>query len=86
MYQFQTDNVYGDFFADKHLSNFSGFEKEIPFYDDENKKLISKIKDEFNGETMEEIVCLREKVYSLKTEKEMKKAKRMRKNKLKKRH
>ena len=86
MYQFQTDNVYEDFFADKHLSNFSGFEKESPFYDDENKKLIGKIKDEFNGETMEEIVGLREKVYSLKTEKEMKKAKRMRKNKLKKRH
>ena len=35
-YQIQTDNVYEDFYADKHLFNFSGYEKESPFYNDDN--------------------------------------------------
>ena len=30
-YQIQTDNVYEDFYADKHLFDFSGYEKESPF-------------------------------------------------------
>ena len=80
-YQIQTDNVYEDFYADKHLFDFSGYENESPFYNDENKKLIGKMKDELNGEIIEEFVGLRAKMYSLKTKKEeMKKAKRVKKN------
>ena len=42
-YQIQTGNVYEDFYADKHLFDFSGREKESPwfrskFYDGEKKK------------------------------------------------
>ena len=33
-YQFQTDNVYKDFFDDEQLFDFSGYEKDSPFYDD----------------------------------------------------
>ena len=44
MYQVQTNNMYEDLFADKCLFNFSGYEKESPFYDDENKKVIGKMK------------------------------------------
>ena len=41
-YQIQTGNVYEDFYADKHLFDFSGREKESPwfrskFYDGEKK-------------------------------------------------
>ena len=73
-YQIQTDNAY--FYADKHLFNFSGYEKESPFYDDENKRVIGKMKDELNGEIIDEFVGLKAKVYSVKTKKEeMKKAK-----------
>ena len=35
-YQIQKDNLYEDFYADKHLFDFPGCEKESPFYDDEN--------------------------------------------------
>ena len=85
MYQIQTDNVYEDFYADKHLFDFSGYEEESPFYGDENKKVISKMKDELNGEIIEEFVDLRAKMYSLKTKKkEMKKAKGVKKNVVKK--
>ena len=37
-YQIQMDNVYEDFYVDKHLFNFSGYEKESRFYNDENQK------------------------------------------------
>ena len=84
-YQIQTDNVYEDFYADKHLFDFSGYKKESPFYNDKNKNVIGKMKDELNGEIIEEFVDLRAKMYSLKIKKEeMKKAKGVKKNVVKK--
>ena len=75
-YQIQTDNAYEDFYADKHLFDISGYLKEIPFYNDESKKVIGKMKDELNGEIIEKFVGLGTKMYSLKTKKkEMKKSK-----------
>ena len=29
--------MYEDFYADKHLFDFFGYEKESPFHDDENR-------------------------------------------------
>ena len=69
-YQTQTINIHEDFYADKQLFDFSGYGKESPFYNDENKKVISKMKDELHGENIEEIVGLRVKMYLLKTKKE----------------
>ena len=57
------DNVYEDFYANKHLFNFPGYEKESPFYNDKNKKVIGKMKDELNGKIIEEFVGLRAKMY-----------------------
>ena len=85
LYQIQTDDVYEYFYADKHLFNFWGYEKESPFYNDENKKVISRMKDELNEKIIEELVGLRAKTYSLKTKKEeMKKAKGVKSNVVKK--
>ena len=85
MYQIQTVNVDEDCYADKQLFDFSGYEKESPFYNDETKKVIGKMKDELNGKTIEEFVGLMAKMYSLKTKKEgMKKAKEVKKNVVKK--
>ena len=84
-YQIQTDNVYEDFYGDKHLFDFSGYDKEILFSNDENKKVIGKMKDELNGKIIEELVGLMVKMYSLRTKKEeMKKAKGVKKNVVKK--
>ena len=56
-------------------------EKESTLYYDENKKVISKMKDELNGEIIEEFVGLRAKMYLLKTKKvEMKKTKGVKKS------
>ena len=61
-HQIQTDNEYEDFNAGKHLFNFFGYEKEIPFYNDESKKVIGKMKGELHGEIIEEFVGLRAKM------------------------
>ena len=45
-YQVQSNNVFEDFYADKHLFDFSGQEQESPFYNDENEKVIGEVKDE----------------------------------------
>ena len=37
-YQIQTVNVYEDFHPDQRLFNFSGYEKESPFYNDKTSK------------------------------------------------
>ena len=67
------------------LFDFSGYEKESPFYNDENKEVIGKMKDELNGKIIEKFLSLSEKINLLKTKKEeMKKAKRMKKNVVKK--
>ena len=75
------DNVCEDFYADKHLFDFSGYGKEIPFYNAEDKKVISKMKEELNGEIIEKFFTFKAKIYSLKTKKkEIKKAKGVKKN------
>ena len=57
------------------------YEKESTLYYDENKKVINKMKDELNGEIIEEFVGLRVKIYLLKTKKvEMKKTKGVKKS------
>ena len=84
-YQIRTVNLYKDFYTGKQLFNFSGYEKESPFYNDENKRVICKMRDELNREINEEFVGLRTKMYSLRTKKEeMKKAKGVKKKVVKK--
>ena len=68
-YHIRTGNVYEDFYANKHLFDFSGYEKESPFYNDESKKVIGKMKDELNGQIIEDFVGLRAKMRLLKTKK-----------------
>ena len=84
-YQIETANVYEDFYADKRLFNFSWYHKESLFCNGENKKIVGKMKDELNREVIEEFVCFRAKMHSVKTKKEeIEKAKGVKKNVVKK--
>ena len=65
VYEIKDGNVYEQCFKDKHLLDFSGYSKDSIYYDDSNKKVLGKMKDEFNGIRIVEFVGLKSKIYSL---------------------
>lgn len=64
-YQIFTDDLYEDMKKDSHLYDFSAYPKTHPCYDETNKKITGKFKDETNGLPVLEFVGLRSKMYSL---------------------
>ena len=42
-------NIYDNFYNVKHKFDFSGYDRDSPYFDLENKKVISKMEDELNG-------------------------------------
>ena len=58
-YEIKSENVYEDFFKWKDLFDFSNYSKDSKFYDDANKKVISKMKDEYGGVIFDQFVGLK---------------------------
>ena len=85
MYEIEADDVYQDFWKDKHLFDNSDYLKNNPFFDCSNKKVIGKFKDEAEGIPIVEFVGLRSKMYSYMkdNEKGSRKAKGIKKNVIK---
>ena len=46
-YETETDDVYEDFYGDKHLFDFSDYLENWKFFDPFNTNIIGKMKDEF---------------------------------------
>ena len=65
VYETKTDDVNEDFYEDKNLFHFSDYPQDSKFFDPVNKKDIGKIKEEFKGEVVSELVGLKSKMYSL---------------------
>ena len=65
VYEIRGGNAYEQCYRDKHLSDFSGYPKDSIYYCDLNKKVLGKMKDEFNGVKVNEFVGLKSKMYSL---------------------
>ena len=65
-YQIKSKDVYEEFFKHKHLFDFSNYPKDSKFFDETNKKVIGKMKDEFGGVIVSEFVGLKSKMYSIK--------------------
>ena len=70
VYEIKTRDVYEDFYEDKDLFDFSDYpsdstELHLKFFDPVNKKVIGKMKDEFEGKIISEFVGLKSKMYSL---------------------
>ena len=59
MYENKTENVYKDFSNDKEMFDFSNCSTKSKYYDNSNKLVISKMKDETVGIAIEEFVGLR---------------------------
>ena len=49
------DYVYENFYADKQLFDFSGYGKENPLYNDENKKVIGKWRMRWTGKLLKSL-------------------------------
>ena len=77
VYEIKSDSVYEQCFRDKDLFDFSGNPKDSVYYDISNRKVLGKMKDEFNGNKIVEVVELKSKMYSLisSDDKEVNKAK-----------
>ena len=84
--EIETDDVYKDMEANKHLYDTSDYPKEHPLYSNTNKKVLGKMKDKCAGTPIAECVCLRPKMYSILKvdEKNIKKAKGVKKSVVKK--
>ena len=64
-YELKSD-VYEEFFKHKVLFDFNNYPKDPKFFDQANKKVISKMKDESEGKVIGEFVGLKSKMYSMK--------------------
>ena len=59
VYEIKDGNVFDQCFKDKHLFDFSGYPKDSVYYDDSNKQVLGKMKDELNGNKIDEFVGLK---------------------------
>ena len=64
--EIKLENVNEEFFKWKNLFDFSNFSKDSKFFNETNKKVIGKMKDEFGGVIVNEFVGLKSKIYSIK--------------------
>ena len=64
--EIKSKDVYEGFFKHKHLFGFSNYPKDSKFFDEANKKVIGKMKDEFCGVIVVEFVGLKSNMYSTK--------------------
>ena len=68
MFENKTEDVCEDFTSAKEIFNFSNYSTKSRYYDDSNKLVIGKMKDETGGVTIEEFVGLKSKMYLLLSE------------------
>ena len=48
------------------MFDFSNYSKDSTFYDDTNKNVIGKMKDEYGGTIIDQFIGLKSKIYSIK--------------------
>ena len=65
-HEIKSENVYEEILKWKDLFDFSDYPKDSKFFNEANKKVVGKIKDEFGGVIVDELVGLRSKMYSMK--------------------
>ena len=65
-YEIKSEDVLEEFFKWKDLFDFSNYPKDSKFFNEANKKVIGKMKDEFSGVIVDDFVRLKSKMYSIK--------------------
>ena len=64
IYEIKTEDVYEDFSKDKEMFDFSNYSTKSKYYDNSNKLVVGKKKDETADLAIEEFVGLKPKMYS----------------------
>ena len=64
MYQIKMEDVYEDFSNNREMLSFSNYSTKSKYYDNSNKLLAGKMKNETVGVAIEEFVELKPKMYS----------------------
>ena len=64
MYEAKTQDVYGDFSNDKEMLDFSNYSTKSKYFDNSNKLVVCKMKDETACVAIEKFVGLKPKMYS----------------------
>ena len=64
MYEIKTEDVYEDFSSNKEMFDFRNYSCKSKCYNDSNKLVINKMKDETAGVAIEEFVVLKPKMCS----------------------
>ena len=64
-YEIKSKNVFKEFYKWKVLFDFSNYSKDSTFYDDTNKKATGKMKDEYGGAIIDQIIRLKSKMFSI---------------------
>ena len=64
-YEIKSKNVYEELFQWKYFFDFSNYSKDSNFFNETNKNVIGKMKDEFGGVVITEFVGLKSKMYSI---------------------
>ena len=65
IYAIKTDDVYRDLEKIKADFDFSNYDKDHFLYEDTNKKVVLKFKDETGGKPIREFIALKPKLYSV---------------------
>ena len=64
MYEIKTEDVYEDFSNDEEMFGLSNYSTKSKYYDNSNKLVVGKMKDETAGIAIQEFVGLKPKMYS----------------------
>ena len=64
MYEIKNEDVYEDFSTNKEMFDFSNYSTKPKYYDDSNKLVTAKMKDETGGVANKYFVRLKRNVYS----------------------
>ena len=65
-YEIKSEDVYEKNFKHKHLFDFSNYSEDSKFFDQANKKVIGRMKDESEGKIIGEFFVLKSKMFSMK--------------------
>ena len=68
VYEIKTEDFYKDMYEMKDHFDMSEYSKQNPIYDETNKKVIGKFKDETGDKVIKTFVGVRSKVYAIETE------------------